>query len=123
MRNPAVIGEINAIHITDTTSTKMYRELWWLKSTVGRLRSRREGERKNNEYETKLLQRLIHFTLKATKNGEYSLNDGMKGRFQVISFNTCRSYSQSLRFCGYVLFHSAGLCCEVPRTRFQTNEN
>jgi len=46
--------------------TKVYGELWWLKGTIGRLRFRYEGEGKNKEYETKLLQRLIHFTLKAT---------------------------------------------------------
>jgi hypothetical protein len=85
MRNPPVIGKINAIYITYTTSTKVYRELWGLKSTVCRLRFRREGGEKNNEYETKLLQHLIHFTLKATKNGDHFSNDGMKGRFRVIS--------------------------------------
>lgn len=86
MRYPPVIGKINAIHIPYTTGTKMYRELWRLKSTVGRLRFRREGEGKNDEYETKLLQCLIHFTLKATKNRDHFSNDSMKGQFQVISF-------------------------------------
>ena len=59
----------------------MYSELRWPKDTVGRLRFRYEGEGKNNKYENKLLQRLIHFTLKATKYGEYFSNDSMKGIF------------------------------------------
>ena len=86
MRNPPVIRKINAIHIPYTTGTKVYGELWRLKSTVGRLRFRREGEGNYYEYETKLLQCLIHFTLKATKNGDHFSNDSMKGRFQVTSF-------------------------------------
>ena len=67
MRNPAVIGKVNGIHVTYVTIAKVYGELWRLKSTIGRLRFRYQGEGKNKEYETKLLQGLMHFILKATK--------------------------------------------------------
>ena len=102
MRHPPVIGKTNAIYITYFARTKMYGVLRRLQNTVGRLRFRYEGEGKNNEYETKLLQRLIHFTLKATKNVDYSLNDSMKGRSQVISFEigavmACRKHMTDSR--------------------------
>lgn len=84
MGDPPVIGKINTIHITYLTSTKVYRDLWRLKGTIGWLRFRGEGEGKNNEYANELLQGLMHFTLKATKNGDCFSNDSMKGIFRLI---------------------------------------
>jgi len=46
----------------------VYGELWWLKYTIAWLRFRYKGEEENNEYETKLLQSLIHLNLKLLQN-------------------------------------------------------
>ena len=66
MSNPPVTVKVIGIDVMYIASAKVYGDLRWLKSTISRLRIRYEGEKKNNEYETKLLQSLIHFTLKAT---------------------------------------------------------
>lgn len=66
MGNPPVTINVIGIDVTYITGAKVNSELWWQKCTVSLLRIRYEGEAKNNEYETKLLHDLIHFTLKAT---------------------------------------------------------
>ena len=87
MTNAPVTVNVIGIDVMYITSAEVNSELWWQKCTIGLLRFRRKGKWKNKEYETKLLHSLIHFILKATKNGEYFSNDGMKGIFQLISFN------------------------------------
>jgi len=77
--NPSVTVKVITINVANITSTEVNSELWWQKSTIGLLRLQYKGEGKNNEYETKLLHSLFHFTLKATKNGDYFSSDGMKG--------------------------------------------
>jgi hypothetical protein len=42
--------------------------------------------KKDNEYETRLLQCLLHFTLKVTSKGEYFSNDCMKGKLTFMAF-------------------------------------
>jgi hypothetical protein len=66
MSNPPVTVNVIGIDVTYITSAEVNSELWGQKCTIGLLRFQREGEGKNNEYETKLLHSLIHFTLKAT---------------------------------------------------------
>ena len=66
MSNPPVTVNVIGIDVMYITSAEVNSELWGQKCTIGLLRFRREGEGKNNEYETELLQCLLHFTLKAT---------------------------------------------------------
>jgi hypothetical protein len=66
VRNPAVTVNVIGINVTYITTPEVNSELWWQECTVRLLRIRYESEAKNNEYETKLLHSLIHFTLKAT---------------------------------------------------------
>ena len=73
MINPPVTVNVVGIDVTYIASAEVNSELWRQKCTIGLLRFRYEGEEKNNEYGTKLLHSLIHFTLKATTNGDYFL--------------------------------------------------
>ena len=80
MRNPSVIGKDTGVRVSYITRTKMYGELGWLQDAIGLLRFRCKSKKKNNEYETRLLQG--PYTLpKATTKSKYSLNDGMEGKW------------------------------------------
>lgn len=56
----------------------MYCELGWLQDAVGGLRLRDQDEEENEEYETSLLQSLLHFILKATTSPGKTCDELMK---------------------------------------------
>jgi len=64
--NAPVTVNVIGIDVGYIAGAEVNSELWWQKCTIGLLRSRCEREAKNNEYQSKLLHGLIHFTLKAT---------------------------------------------------------